>query len=81
MSRCFGDNYESDSNKYDINEDQWFPKFDSPEEYLKSKLRMLEYEMYIHPTQKELDHLRELKTRGDIDRAVHSIIDRHWSEY
>ena len=54
-------------------------EFENPEQYIKTKLEMLTTDMWIEPTEEELAHLNELKTRGDIDRAVHSIIDRHWS--
>jgi hypothetical protein len=58
----------------------WDPGFTSPEQYVKSKLKMLRKEMYIEPTGKEIAHLQTLKTRQAIDNAVHSIIDRHWDE-
>ena len=54
------------------------PPFVTPEQYVDAKLVMLEGEMYIHPTFEEIAHLRSLKTEGDIDRAVASIIHRHW---
>lgn len=52
--------------------------FTTPEEYIDGKIVMLRNEMYINPTLEEINHLYSLKTEGDIDRAVHSIIDRHW---
>lgn len=55
-------------------------EFENPEQYIKAKLEMLMTDMWIEPTEEEIAHLNELKTRGDIDRAVHSIIDRHWDE-
>ena len=58
----------------------WDFDFKSPEQYVKGKLKMLRKEMYIQPTDAEVAHLNELKTMGDIDRAVHSIIERHWSD-
>lgn len=85
MSRCFDNGFEdifdSEPEGREVSEDQWFSNFETPQQYLKVKLEMLEYDMCIKPTIEELDHLRELKTRGDIDRAVHSIIDRHWDKY
>lgn len=56
----------------------WDVDFKTPEQYTNFKLDMLRKEMYINPTEDEIKHLRTLKTCGDIDRAVHSIIDRHW---
>ena len=57
----------------------WAADFRTPRQYVKVKLNMLERDMHIYPTKDEIKHLSELKTQGDIDRAVHSIIDRHWS--
>lgn len=54
--------------------------FKTTERYVNFKLEMLRNEMHIEPTDKEVAHLRELKTMGDIDRAVHSIIERYWDE-
>lgn len=53
--------------------------FKNPKDYVNRKLRMLRDDMWIEPTKEEIDHLYSLKTRGDIDRAVHSVIDRAWS--
>lgn len=58
----------------------WDPGFVSPEQYIKSKLKMLRKEMFIEPTGKEIAHLQSLKTRQAIDNAVHSIIDRRWGD-
>lgn len=52
--------------------------FKNPKDYVKRKLRMLRDDMWIEPSKEEIDHLYSLKTRGDIDRAVHSLIDRYW---
>ena len=60
--------------------ENWDADFVNPDVYIKSKLRMLRKDMYIEPTPKEVAHLKSLKTRGDIDRAVHSIIERHWGD-
>lgn len=57
----------------------WAPEFNNPEQYIQVKLKMLRRDMYIRPTAEEIMHLHTLKTRGDIDRAVASIVDRHWS--
>ena len=52
--------------------------FINPEDYAGRKLRMLQVDMCINPDPDEIAHLYSLKTRGEIDRAVASIIDRHW---
>lgn len=54
-------------------------EFITPKQYADFKLVMLRKEMYIDPTEDEIAHLYELKTEGDIDRAVHTIIERAWS--
>lgn len=56
----------------------WAEEFRNPKQYVECKLKMLRKHMYIEPTYDEILHLKTLKTRGDIDRAVASIIDRHW---
>lgn len=56
----------------------WDIEFKTPRQYVDAKLKMLRNDMYIQPTPKEVFHLRELKTEGEINRAVASIIDRHW---
>ena len=58
----------------------WDSNFKTIDQYVDFKLEMLRNEMYIEPTDKEVAHLRELKTMGDIDRAVHSIIERYWDD-
>jgi hypothetical protein len=57
----------------------YMPEFVTPEQYIEFKLLMLRKEMYIEPTEDEIKHLYELKTEGDIDRAVHGIIYRAWN--
>lgn len=57
------------------------PDFENPKQYIKQKLKILRDDMCIQPTWQELDHLNTLKTEGDIDRAIHSIIEKHWSKY
>ena len=56
----------------------WAEDFRTPVQYVDRKLKMLRKHMRIEPTEEEVLHLKTLKTQGDIDRAVHSIIDRHW---
>lgn len=55
-------------------------KFKSPKQYVKEKLRMLRYDMYIYPTLEEVEHLYSLKTDVAIDNAVKALIGRHWAE-
>ena len=56
----------------------WDAEFITPEQYVMVKLQMLKNEMYIRVTDEEEAHLYSLKTEGDINRAVASIIDRAW---
>ena len=56
----------------------WAEEFRNPKQYVERKLKMLRSHMKIPVTEEEVVHLKTLKTRGDIDRAVASIIDRHW---
>lgn len=57
----------------------WDSEFITPEQYVRVKLQMLKNEMFILVTDEEEAHLYSLKTEGDINRAVASIIDRHWN--
>ena len=58
----------------------WYEEFKNPKQYIRFKLRILRTDMEIRPTKAEVAHLRELKTQGEIDRAVHGIISRAWSD-
>ena len=51
----------------------YFCEFKNPKQYIKAKLKMLQNEMYIKPTEEEVEHLYSLKTDVAIDNAVHSI--------
>lgn len=53
-------------------------EFRTPEEYIKYKFKMFR-EMLITPTADEVNHLYSLNDMDDIDRACHTIIERHWS--
>ena len=55
------------------------PDFDNPKQYIADKLEILRHQMHIQPTIREILHLESLKTMGDIDRAVHTIIENHWN--
>ena len=57
------------------------PVFVNPEQYVGMKLDMLRKDMKIKPSKEEVEHLYSLKTEGDIDRAVCSIIGRHWADF
>ena len=71
---------EKDENNYEYREDCPEMMFVNAEDYIQRKLRMLREDMWIEPTEEELEHLHSLNTRGAIDSAVHSIIDRHWDD-
>ena len=58
----------------------YIDEFVNPKQYIKAKLKMLRNEMFIKPTEEEVEHLYSLKTSVAIDNAVHSIIDRHWDK-
>lgn len=57
---------------------KWLIEFENPRQYVDDKLKMLQTEMYIQPTYEEIKHLYSLKTEGDIDRAIKTIINNHW---
>ena len=59
--------------------EKWLHEFENPKQYVSLKVDMLMKDMYIQPTEEEIKHLNSLKTQGDIDRAVKTIIDRAWS--
>ena len=69
--------YESESTYFDLRTGA-VPEYLNPRQYVKEKLKILRRDMYIDPTKAEVDHLYSLKTQGDIDRAVHTIIERAW---
>ena len=53
--------------------------YENPAQYVEFKLEMLRKEMYIEPTEEEIEHLMSLDSELRIDNAVRSIIERHWS--
>ena len=57
----------------------WRKKFENPEKYIKEKLRMLRQDMYIEPTEEEIDRLKSKKTESEIDNVVRGIVARAWS--
>lgn len=54
------------------------PLFKNAEQFIQAKLDMLKKDFRIKPTEKEIDHLYELKTESEINRAVRQIINDHW---
>ena len=54
------------------------PEFKNPKQYIEAKIKILRRDFRISPTTKEMNHLYELKTRGDIDRAMVAIVHNHW---
>lgn len=54
------------------------PQFTTPEKYLKAKLKILNRDFKIEPTETELEHLKTLTTEISIDNAILSVIARHW---
>ena len=58
---------------------KWLPDFKNPKHYVDQKLKMLRGDMRIQVTDKEVKHLRSLKTEASIDNAVRTIINNHWN--
>jgi ribulose-5-phosphate 4-epimerase/fuculose-1-phosphate aldolase len=56
------------------------PQFQNTKQYVEAKLRMLmdPHGFCIYPTKKEIEHLYELSTESEINRAVRQIINNHW---
>ena len=54
------------------------PQFTTPEKYLKAKLKILNRDFKIEPTETELEHLKTLTTEISIDNAILSVIAHHW---
>ena len=54
------------------------PQFKNAGQYIKAKLRVLVNDFCIYPTKTEIEHLYELKTESEINRAVRQIINDHW---
>ena len=58
----------------------WYTEYESPDSYVDFKIDMLVNEMFIEPTEDEIDHLRSLTTETAINNAVQSIVARHWAD-
>ena len=56
----------------------YIPKFKNPEQFIEEKLEMLFHQFKIHPTNDEIAHLYEMRTEGDINLAVKTILNNHW---
>ena len=54
------------------------PKFTTPEKYLKDKLKILNRDFCIRPTETEIAHLKTLTTQISIDNAILNIINHSW---
>ena len=54
------------------------PQFKNANQYIQAKLRMLEDDFCIHPTETEIKHLYEFSTESEINRAVRQIINDYW---
>lgn len=55
------------------------PVFKTAWKYVKDKVRILERDFCINPTEEELAHLNTLTTQTAIDNAILTIINRHWA--
>lgn len=56
----------------------YIPKFENPNQFIEEKIKMLHRHFKIHPTDAEINHLYELKTEGDINAAIKTILNNHW---
>ena len=63
---------------YEIDNTAHCPVFKTPKQYAEEKIKILEKDFYINPTDAEKLHLKTLKTQIAIDNAVLSIINRYW---
>ena len=65
---------------YEIDNIAHCPVFKTPKQYAEEKIKILERDFYITPTDAEILHLKTLKTQTAIDNAVLSIINHHWDK-
>ena len=54
------------------------PQFKDKRQYVQAKLKILVSDFRICPTKKEIEHLYELSTESEINRAVRQIMNNHW---
>jgi hypothetical protein len=54
------------------------PKFTTHDKFVEAKIKMLEEDFKIPLSEKDIWHLREYKTEGEINAAVRAIIDKYW---
>ena len=55
---------------YEIENTSHCPVFKTPEQYTKAKLKILDRDFYIKPTEEEIAHLKTLKTQISIDNVA-----------
>lgn len=56
------------------------PRFITPEQYVKAKLKILSRDFCIEATEEEIEHLNTLRTQTAIDNAILSIMTRRWDK-
>lgn len=56
----------------------YIPEFDTPEKFVDEKIEMLQGQCYIKLSEKDIAHLRTLKTEHAINAAVRSLINKYW---
>lgn len=82
-SRCFAESESASGNVSQEYERSYREGWDcsnytDPESYATRKIDMLQKEMYIDLSEKDILHLKTLKSRGAIDAAVRAIINKYW---
>lgn len=56
----------------------YIPKFETPNQFIEEKIKMLRSQFKITPTDEEINHLYDLKTEYEINAAVKTILNNHW---
>lgn len=54
------------------------PKFTTSEEFINTKIEMLQEDFCIHLTEKDIEYLQQFKTEYSINAAVKAIINKYW---
>lgn len=56
----------------------YVPTFDTPEAFIKDKVRMLRDHFKIDVTPEDIEYLSLYKTENEINTAVKTIINKYW---
>lgn len=56
----------------------YVPQFNDPEDFVNTKIEMLQDDFCIKLTDEDIGYLRSFKTENEINAAVKGILNKYW---